>query len=331
MTVEEYISQKRREQRALSDSSQQRRLREMLKKLARKNGFYTVPIQFYLTKKEQVAVDLHGLPNAKNAEQSLLHNHDYFELMYVRSGSCFNVFESEKITLHQGDILLLNPNAKHDPFTTSEGDCLFNIMLSRELFEQSMLPLLSDNHLISNFFVDYMYHINKTQDYLYFPSRNTKAISPFLEEIILEYINKEQGYVQVIESALVILFARLGRIFAQENHIESSVSNKLIVNVIVYLNQHSADVTLSSLAAEFGYSSGYLSKLIRKHTGQSFTDILSNFKLEKAKHLLETTAHSTDEIAQLTGFHDASYLSRSFRSKYGVTPSSCRDTSRRSL
>ena len=41
MTVEEYISQKRREQRALSDSSQQRRLREMLKKLARKNGFYT--------------------------------------------------------------------------------------------------------------------------------------------------------------------------------------------------------------------------------------------------------------------------------------------------
>ena len=109
---------------------------------------------------------MHGPPDPFDAE-GLMHNHGYFELVYVYHGSCVNLFPNqERILLNQGDILLLNPNALHCPYTTLEDDYIFNIVLKPKLFEKSMLSLLSDNPLFSNFFVNYMYRVNKARDYI---------------------------------------------------------------------------------------------------------------------------------------------------------------------
>ena len=69
--------------------------------------------------------------------------------------------------MKQGDILLLNPNTLHCPYTLNDQDCMFNIKIPIPILENSMLTLLSDNHLFSNFIIDYMYQINKANDYLY--------------------------------------------------------------------------------------------------------------------------------------------------------------------
>lgn len=52
------------------------------------------------------------------------------------------------------------------------------------------------------------------------------------------------------------------------------------------------------------------------------TNILSNFRLEKAKYLLETQSANINEIAYQCGFNTPQYFSTIFKKKYGMSPSS---------
>jgi two-component system response regulator YesN len=44
-------------------------------------------------------------------------------------------------------------------------------------------------------------------------------------------------------------------------------------------------------------------------------------RIDKAKHLLETTALSLSEISEMTGFTSQSYFSTAFKTSVGMTPS----------
>ena len=59
-------------------------------------------------------------------------------------------------------------------------------------------------------------------------------------------------------------------------------------------------------------------------TGLSPLDYVHALRLEEAKQLLETTTMSIEAVANETGYEDASFFSRLFRRKVGVTPAQYR-------
>ena len=59
-------------------------------------------------------------------------------------------------------------------------------------------------------------------------------------------------------------------------------------------------------------------------TGTSFAGYLSNVRVSAAEHLLITTDTPITEIAFQVGFSDASYFTRRFVLKNGVTPNTYR-------
>ena len=66
-------------------------------------------------------------------------------------------------------------------------------------------------------------------------------------------------------------------------------------------------------------------KLFKELTGKSFSQYLIDYRLEiAARQLVETTDKIID-LAENVGFHNASYFSRAFQSKYGETPSTYRN------
>jgi two-component system response regulator YesN len=60
--------------------------------------------------------------------------------------------------------------------------------------------------------------------------------------------------------------------------------------------------------------------LFKSETGTSFRSYLKRLRLEKAKHLLETTYLSVKEIMAGVGYNDESYFVRTFKSIYHVPP-----------
>lgn len=84
------------------------------------------------------------------------------------------------------------------------------------------------------------------------------------------------------------------------------------------------DISLISISSEIGVSPNYLSAMMKKHTGQTFVDLLTRKRVEEAKKLLVTTTMKIREISERCGYNDQHYFSYSFKKYIGISPGAMR-------
>ncbi len=109
--------------------------------------------------------------------------------------------------------------------------------------------------------------------------------------------------------------------------LEDSPANSFIVNkAIEYIKAHYAEkLRLSDVADEIYVSQWHLSKLINKHTGSNFSEILNGIRVEKAKQLLKDPALKIYDIAEQVGFLDLTHFSRVFKKIEGISANEYRN------
>ncbi len=93
-----------------------------------------------------------------------------------------------------------------------------------------------------------------------------------------------------------------------------------------YLREHLANpaLTLGDAAAAAFLSPNYLTHLLRKETGSTFSELVSGRRLRMARvHLMHGT-ESLLQIALACGYTDEAYFSRCFRKAYGMPPGTFR-------
>lgn len=104
-----------------------------------------------------------------------------------------------------------------------------------------------------------------------------------------------------------------------------------LARVIRHIREHLADkLTLDSAAAAAFLSPNYLAHLIKKETGRTFVEIVTERRMERAQELLLNTRIRVSEVAQQVGFGDEAYFSRRFRQVIGVSPMAFRAVERAS-
>lgn len=93
----------------------------------------------------------------------------------------------------------------------------------------------------------------------------------------------------------------------------------LISQVKAYLEQNMGDpqIGLASTAAAFFVSPGHLGRLMKKETGQTFVEYLTNLRMKKAEILLKTTDFKGYEIGEQVGIPDPHYFSILFKKATG--------------
>ena len=114
---------------------------------------------------DDIIINIHQCPY-KKPEDLILHNHKFFEFLYIHQGSCLNLMRKQNLQMQTGDAILLNPDTLHAPFAPKETDYLINVIIKQSVFDSVMMALLADNKLFSNFFINYLFHINKASSYL---------------------------------------------------------------------------------------------------------------------------------------------------------------------
>lgn len=97
----------------------------------------------------------------------------------------------------------------------------------------------------------------------------------------------------------------------------SSFGDGIAEHITDYLEQN---VSLDMLAQSMNYSAAYLSRLIKKNTGQSFSELLLDLRLKKSMELLRLTDMRINDIAAKAGYNDVSYFISIFKKCTGVTP-----------
>lgn len=69
-----------------------------------------------------------------------------------------------------------------------------------------------------------------------------------------------------------------------------------------------------------GTNRTYFARMMSAEFGCKFSDLINDERLKYAHDLLETTEKSISDIAAESGFRDASYFSKKFSQKYGMSP-----------
>ncbi len=99
----------------------------------------------------------------------------------------------------------------------------------------------------------------------------------------------------------------------------------LFKEISAWVEGHFQDpINRESVADQFGITPSYVSRLYRKMTGRSFTDMLRQERIDFALTLLSKTNLAIYQIATQCGFSNTAYFVKSFRQLCGESPSRLR-------
>ena len=88
--------------------------------------------------------------------------------------------------------------------------------------------------------------------------------------------------------------------------------------------RYACNRTLADLGQELGVSQAHLSQLIRRSTGKTYSELVQEKRMEKAKELLAYSETAVMDIAVEVGYSDQFYFSKLFKRLWGLSPAAWR-------
>lgn len=285
------------------------------------------------------------LPDPLLNENRPLHQHDFFELMVVLSGTVTQRIEDEYYQYEAGQACLLNRNIRHSEEFSMDFEAVF-LMFSdeilRHLFEHhtrfssgslhdkhsgSIYQLIEKNQRSKYYFA---------KDYIDFIPENTfctseqtlLSVHSLINQLVEETGNQQPGSLFMAEGLIFRFLALLEdtRLFRQEAHSLSGSNEELLLNKTGrILEERHGLISRKELEHLLNYNGDYVNRIVKKYTGMTLSEYGLAFKLKEALHLLLNSDKSISSITNNLGFSNRSYFYRVFRQRYGMTPKEYRE------
>lgn len=149
----------------------------------------------------------------------------------------------------------------------------------------------------------------------------------------LEYLLKptaEDELVSTVDEALFMLGAkRTVKPSAIDDdsarHSENVKLNAVADSICEYIKQHyHEDISLQDVAGYLNYSDAYFCRIFKQCFDRSFLAYLTEYRVERAKELLEDFSVNIKDISYKVGYRDSNYFAKVFKRIAGLTPTEYR-------
>jgi AraC-like DNA-binding protein/mannose-6-phosphate isomerase-like protein (cupin superfamily) len=246
--------------------------------------------------------------------------HDYFEIVYVVENAMDINLGEKIITLKSGDVCFISPGILHSP-SVMEKTIALQMIVRKSTFHQEFFRCLTGNSVISDFFLNALY-LQNDGSVLVFHMNSDEEIKNIFFTIYQENYNKHARYQIIINSLFEILLCHLLRCDSSNTEIMQigQEADSRMTQILQYIESNCKTITISDLSKEFHLSGPYLSKYITSKTGNSFSSILQEIRLEKARNMLCSSNLKVEDIADAVGYHNVEHFIRLFKHKYSKTP-----------
>ena len=164
-----------------------------------------------------------------------------------------------------------------------------------------------------------------SDEYLHFSIEDGCNIRTLLEMMVIEYADKQDDTQTVLKPLALCFLMQVARQYALV-HGHDSLNKSPSEKIIQFMGGHPDTVTLKEIAAHFSYHPNYVSTLLRRETGKSFSEPLLEQRMERAVILLRGTTLPINEIALMLGYSNSSNFYKAFREYYHMAPREYIDT-----
>ena len=249
------------------------------------------------------------------------HRHNYLEFMYVYGGEMVTIIDDQEIVIKQGELLLLNQNIEHAIKYTNENDIIFNFIIKPEFLE-FLSGMAEEQNEVFSFIFDALYSYDNKGEYLIFKVSNNEIVRNHIEAIITNIYQQQLNHSFTLKLLVGLLLTELMNNPHLIETYESNNYNKLVViSILKYITLNYQEGSLSVLAKQIHQPDYKICKLIKEHTGSTFTQLIQEERLKAAANLLKTTSLPIVEIMQEVGYENITYFYKIFKEKFKITPS----------
>lgn len=251
----------------------------------------------------------------------------YITVYYVLRGTCLFVTEQAQYTVSTGSLLILPPHMPFYLFCT-ENDIVIQIITNESIFKSQLSEITGQDDLLAAFFFNVLK--GRRDDFLSFILPPNEQLLDIIKHLFIEFLSNEAFSTEVFTHYLQIFYIQILRNCNKEqsHHPHSKQHLTIFPAVLLYIQNNFRTVTLTSLSTHFNYSVAYLSRLIKKETGKTFSEILLEIRLKHAMQLLLDTTLTVTYIAELSGYQSANHFTHSFKQHTGQSPNQYRKNMR---
>ena len=248
------------------------------------------------------------------------HRQDFFFIDYAYQQD-YNALSSKfdnLITVREGDCYIGQPFSGYALRGDSDEDIvMIGVHIKKEAFFREYLPALSMDADMFRFFLDPQ--TDKFSDeFIHLSFEKTSPVRSLLELMVIEYADRKEDTQLVLKPMVLALFMHIARRYRLERN--SDQPKALSDRIVQYINAHPESVTLNEIAAHFSYHPNYVSALLHKDVGKTFSEIVLEKRMDRAVILLKGTDLSVEEISAMLGYSNSSNFYKAFRDYYGKTP-----------
>lgn len=255
------------------------------------------------------------------------HKHNFFEFTYILKGNGQHLLNESRIDYKKGDLFFLTPKDEHE-FIVNAPTTFGIIKFTEQLFLEKA-NLASSTHWRKNLDTVIFYSNIIPKSIITYDADRGQLF--YLYTLIKNEIENSLVYnrdvlIELFGALLVIVSRNLksSDITTQKAH---KSDKEKIDTILTYIRQNVLDkerIKIKSIAETFHMSPNYVSVFIKKHAGISIQQYVIKTRIKMAERLLKQTQLNISEIADKTGFLDASHFNKTFKKYTGENPSAFR-------
>jgi AraC family transcriptional activator of pobA len=136
-----------------------------------------------------------------------------------------------------------------------------------------------------------------------------------------ELAQRRDGYRQAALAHLTLLLVSVARLAGDVLGDLRRSDEPLLAEVFEVIERRYADpLSLRDVAAEVRLTAGHLTTAVRRKTGRTVQDWITERRMSEARRLLVETDLPLGEVGRRVGYPDGGYFARVFRREHGVPP-----------
>jgi AraC-like DNA-binding protein len=249
-----------------------------------------------------------------------MHGHRFFVLNYFDRGDGQLRLPGRTVRVRPGHVFLAAPGALHDTSgVASMGGWVVEFtpeLLARAEGASPLLVARSDG----SWLMIAGRRLGRP-GFAEVPATDRASWGERLQKLALEAGTARLGSIEAIRALLELLLIDLARLLVPDAR-AAAAAPPLLHEVFKVIDRNFAEpgVSLSAVARAVGRSPSHVTALVRRQTGMTVLEWLTERRMAEARRRLRDTDEDVSIVAERVGYLDPAYFARLFRREHGVSP-----------